>query len=172
MTMKLKLQGIQSEPAHKTIKVKVTAVSGTGVTFPVLVDFTPDGALWSSTVDFPGAVRGPNFYILVKGGKHVQKKVCDEEPTEQSVGIYSCQGANITIEDGKDFDFSGITLMAGDLPTQDGIVDSYDLSLVRNNLNKTDEDILSVADVNLNGRVDAQDYSLIIQTLSIRPDDQ
>lgn len=174
VNMKLKFQGILSEPSNKTMQVKVTAVAGYGTTYPSAATFTAQGAIWSGAVTFPNPRVGENtnFYMLVKGPKHVQKKICDEEPAEDSVGAYSCQNGEITLESGMTLDFSGITLMAGDLPTQDGIVDSYDLSLVRNNLNKTDEDILNVADVNLNGRVDAQDYSLIIQTLSIRPDDQ
>ena len=68
-------------------------------------------------------------------------------------------------------DFSGIILLAGDLPIQDGSVTAYDTSLVRNNLGKTDADAVSKADVNRDGKVDTQDYSLIIAALSVRNDE-
>ena len=69
------------------------------------------------------------------------------------------------------FDFTGIYLLVGDLPEQDGIVNSYDISLVRNLIGKTDVASLRQADLNLDGAVNAQDYSLVIAALSVRQDE-
>ena len=64
--------------------------------------------------------------------------------------------------------------MVGDLPQQDGLVNSYDISLVRNNIGVAGSQhpaVLALADLNLDGIVDSQDYSLVIAALSIRSDE-
>ena len=64
--------------------------------------------------------------------------------------------------------------MVGDLPQQDGVVNSYDISLARNNIGVAgsyDPAVLALADLNLDGIVDSQDYSLVIAALSIRADE-
>ena len=53
-------------------------------------------------------------------------------------------------------------LLAGDLEPQDGTVNSYDTALIYNNLGKQDSSTLQSADVNLDGVVDSQDYSLVL----------
>jgi hypothetical protein len=72
-------------------------------------------------------------------------------------------------------DFSRIYLLAGDMPVsggQDGVVDSLDTSYIRNNLGKTDSGVLAIADLNLDGKVDTQDWSLVIAALSVRADEE
>lgn len=176
LNMKLKFQGIVRKPsAGDQMITKVSVVNlGTGfksdtndVTFTV-----DDSGVWtgSTSFDTPG---GSGYYILVKGPKHVQKKVCDAAPTETVPGSYRCAGGNIALHSGdNDLDFSNIYQLVGDLPDQDGIVDSYDVSFLRLNLGNTDDKSLSVGDVNLDGRVDSQDYSLVIASLSIKKDEE
>jgi hypothetical protein len=62
-------------------------------------------------------------------------------------------------------------MMVGDLPDQNGVVDSYDTSYIKLNLGSTDARALQIADLNLDGIVDTQDYSLVIASLSIKYDD-
>jgi hypothetical protein len=72
-------------------------------------------------------------------------------------------------------DFSKIYLLGGDLPVnglQDGVVDSLDTSYIRNNLGKTDADVISIADINLDGRIDTQDWSAVIYALSVKTDEE
>lgn len=64
--------------------------------------------------------------------------------------------------------------MAGDLPIngkQDGVINTQDTAFVRNSLGKNDPTTLSIGDINLDNIVDTQDWSGILQTLSIKGDD-
>jgi hypothetical protein len=56
-------------------------------------------------------------------------------------------------------------MMAGDLPKQDGVVNSLDFKAVIARLGKLDFASLDTADINLDGSVNTQDFSLIFQTL-------
>ena len=69
-------------------------------------------------------------------------------------------------------DFSNIYELVGDLPDQDGVVDSYDISFIRLNLGKNEDAVQAIGDINLDGRVDTQDYSLVIASLSVKKDEE
>ena len=43
----------------------------------------------------------------------------------------------------------------------DGILNGYDLSLVRNNLNKNTPEAVALADLNYDGNVDKKDFEII-----------
>lgn len=173
---KLKFQGINKKPADKynSIPVKISAVDGTGVKIEGSGTFTADDAgVWTGKVSFKGLKTGTGFYFLVKGPKHIQKRICTLAPTEQYPGSYRCRGQErITLAADSVPDFSKIYLLTGDLPNQDGLVDSYDLSLIRNNIGKTDDNVIKLADLNFDGIVDTQDHSLIIAALSIAYDEE
>jgi len=105
----------------------------------------------------------------VKGPFQVQKKICNKTPTETDGGTYRCAKGTITLKAGEnDINLSGITLLSGDLPVQDGTINAYDTSMIRNNLGSDN----SNCDVNRDGKCDTQDYSLLISTLSIKNDEQ
>lgn len=174
LNLKLKFQGILKKPAdqYNSMIVRVTAEDtknnksvGTGT-------FTAgDNGIWSGSVSI-NAIAGDGFKIFIKGPKHVQKRVCVATPTETSPGTYHCENGAITLTAGaNNLDFSGIYMLSGDLPVQDTVVDSYDTSLVFNNLGHTDSTSLGLADINLDGIVDTQDYSLVIAALSVRGDE-
>jgi len=177
LNLKLKFQGILRKPADdlNKISVKVTIVKNNNKQTLSNIIFTAnDSGIWTSntSIVFNKIPPDTGYYILVKGSKHIQKKICDNNPTETYPGTYHCNQGKITLKPGNNnLDFSKIILLAGDLPEQDGIVNSYDISLVRNNLGKTNTSVLSLADINLDGIVDTQDYSLIIAALSIRTDE-
>ena len=176
LNLKLKFQGINKLPAtgenSMTVKVKVqkngeaTSIDGTGT-------FVADAAgIWSGTVGVNIPTISGKYKIMVKGPQHIQKKICDSTPTETTgAGLYRCSSGNVTLVAGdNNLDFSGILLLAGDLD-QNGIVDSVDFGLVKNNLGKTDTETLAKADINRDGKVDTQDFSLIIAALGIRTDE-
>jgi hypothetical protein len=112
----------------------------------------------------------------VKGPKHLQKKICDAAPSETSGGTYHCGEGKINLKAGdNDLNLSGILMLVGDLPengTQNGIIDSYDTSYVRQHLQSTKADELAIADVNYDGVIDGQDYSLVLASLSIKYDEE
>ena len=134
---------------------------------------TPDDqGVWSGSATFDIDVSA-KYTLYAKGQYQVQKKICDATPTETAGGTYRCATGNISLVAGdNNLDFSGIILLSGDLPDQDGTINAYDTSLIRNNLGKTDADILSKCDVNLDGKCDTQDYSLLISTLSVKNDEE
>ncbi len=175
--LKVKFQGALKKPqeVYNNMSVKVMTVSATGEESEAKASFTSDDqGFWSGSPSLP--IRsGSGYSIYIKGPNHLQKRICDQNPTESVAGKYSCTTGGITLaaQGDNSFNFSNIYLLVGDLPTQDGIVNSYDISLVRNNLGKNDIETLKKADLNLDGIVDSQDYSLVIAALGIqREDDQ
>ena len=190
LNLKLKFQGVMREPSNanqRTMKVRIK-VAGDNLSSPVSVnaDFTltnnrnsdTDALIWNGTVNLPAQViPGRKYYLLIKGPKHIQKKICDNTPSETTAGSYRCQGGRtITFSSGQNnLDFSKIYLLAGDLPVngpQDGVVDSLDTSYIRNNLGKTDPTVVSIADLNLDGKVDTQDWSMVLYALSVKTDEE
>jgi|GEM_PF-891465 len=182
LNLKIKFQGITQKPPdqYNSLAVKVTAVSSSGSKTVASGNFSARDidankkGIWEGTVSFNLAAG--SYRLLVKGPKHIQKKICHSNPTEPpgGHGTYTCgDTAQINISNGvNNLDLSGIYLLVGDLPNQDGVVNSYDLALVRNNLGKTDAEALRLADLNLDGRVNTQDYSLIMAALAIRADEE
>lgn len=175
LNLKLKLQGILSKPQGNNlsipIKVTIVSASGTKTELPGTATYVDPEAIWTANIP-ANQPAGSKYKVFVKGPKHVQKRICDNTPTETFPGSYHCDIGNITLQAGTNtLDFSGIYMLVGDLPKQDGVVNSYDISLVRNNIGSKDPAVLGLADLNLDGIVDSQDYSLVIAALSIRSDE-
>lgn len=174
LKVKLKIQGITSKPApaldQLTIKFRIYDENTEKYTDNDGSKFTAnDAGIWSGDVDFNNIVPSHKYVLYVKGPFQVQKKVCDEIPKETDGGTYRCTRGVVALKAGiNDLDLTGIILLSGDLPTQDGTINAYDTSLIRNNVGK-DED---KCDVNRDGKCDTQDYSLLISTLSIKNDEQ
>lgn len=179
LNLKLKFQGITQKPQdqYNRMKVKITAVSsssqGNREADFVARDISDNKkGIWEGTVSL-NLIPGNGYKLLIKGPKHIQKKICVNNPSETHPGTYTCSDGRITLNSGtNNLDLSNIYLSVGDLPPQDGFVNSYDLALVRNNLGKTDAEALRLADLNLDGRVNTQDYSLIMEALAVRSDEQ
>lgn len=175
LELKLRFQGITKKPdgQYNSLHVKVKLVDKRGTEYAGEGDFAAnDAGVWSGSVG-TAAPEGGIYTLFIKGPKHIQKKVCEAAPTEQYPGSYRCSNGAIAVKDGANsFDLSGVTLLVGDLPEQNGVVNSYDTSLVINNFGSHESDVLKKADVNMDGVVDTQDYSLIIAALSIRYDEQ
>lgn len=176
LNLKLKFQGIVKKPINNSMKVKVAFIDNSGTKKEAFGDFVADdNGIWSGTTTIGNTVidQTKKYSLLIKGPRHVQKKVCDILPAESSFGAYRCSLSNISLLSGSNtFNFSNILLLTGDLPPQDGVVNSYDLSFIRNNLHKETADSLQKADLNQDGRIDVQDWSLIIASLSIKLDDE
>ena len=179
LNMKLKYQGIGKKPATSSIPVKVKVIGG-AITTPIekIGTFTADDSgIWSGAIGFDTTTSTAKYTVYIKGPKHLQKKICDAIPSESSPGIYRCGDGNITLAAGNNaLDFSKILLLSGDIygpdKNQDGLVNSIDISFIRNNLNKADAAILAFCDINLDGKCDTQDYSLVINALLIKTDEQ
>ena len=182
LNIKLKFQGITGSlaDAYKTMPVKITLKTRDKIVTTESASFNVDvNGIWSGTtnVDLPSGT-GSVYSIFIKGPMHIQKKICTNIPIETSPGTYSCGIGTISLSEGENnLDFSGIMMMAGDLPLpqtggQDGIADAADIGYIINNLGKVDADVVSIGDLNRNGGIDAADFSIEQYALSLHPDEQ
>lgn len=181
ITLKLKFQGIGGKPADARNSMNVKFTLGGADLATQLVKsgtFTSDAnGVWTGKVGFDlTAPAGKKYTLYIKGPKHVQKKICDVAPTENAAGTYRCSNSNVTLAVGENtLDISKVLLLSGDVygpnKVQDGVVNAVDISYIKNNLGKTDAGILGICDINLDGKCDTQDYSLIISALSIKSDE-
>ncbi len=181
LKISLRFQGLNSTSSKKFLseKTRVTLVHTPSNTVfePKTVDFRIVDALrWEGEARFAGVASGSGYLVAIKGPQHVQRLICDDQPAETSGsigGLYKCerdgddhQIGGITLGRGANIlDFDGITQFAGDLPEQDGVIDSLDLANVRQSLGSTESDALEMADLNLDGVVNTADFSLVIQGL-------
>lgn len=173
LNMKLKFQGIVSKPADAlnklSVQVKLRNETTNQETAYNTAAFTSDAnGIWSGSTGFNVDVNA-KYVMYVKGPYHIQKKFCDAVPTESAGGTYHCSTGNITLKSGdNNLDLSGVILLSGDLPAQDGSITAYDTSLIYNNLGKNNDS----CDVNRDGICNTQDYSLVVASLSIKNDEQ
>lgn len=182
LNLSLKFQGILRKPMSDLNSMEVAVkLAKEGQRSSTIIPsqtgtFTVDDnevGIWHGTVIFPDLTEG-NYKVYIKGPRHIQKKICEDNPQDMgAVGSYYCKiGESISLVSlprENDLDFSGIYLLSGDLPEQNGIVDSYDISYLRNNLGKIGD---SICDINLDAVCDSQDYSLLIQALSVKYDEE
>jgi len=179
LNLKLKLQGVTTKPkVADAIKVKVKLGGGgmAAATDYQTVDFNvgADG-VWSGTAGF-NVPPGNTYKVYIKGPKHLQKKVCDTSPSESAGGTYHCGDGKVSIVAGDNtLDFSKILMLVGDLPengNQNGVVDAYDTGYIRQHLQSSKPDELKIGDLNYDGNIDGQDFSLVLASLSIKYDEE
>jgi len=175
LKMKLKLQGFVPK-AGKTVSVKVK-LGGGGLITPtayqtVLFSSGQDG-VWTGAANFD-IPAGENYYVLIKGGKHIQRKICDLNPTETGVKPYHCSAEKLNLVAGENnIDLTGILQFTGDLNLstgQDGGVNSADFSLINKAINSKipiDAATIEQGDVNFDGGIDSQDFSLMNKTMEL-----
>jgi hypothetical protein len=189
LELKLSFQGITADfppeaLTNDTLNVKVSIIDDTQNYIPVnnetVTVYADESRIWTGQItitNIPLAELNQNkFYMLIKGPKHIQKKICDSAPAEGESGYYSCQFGNIAFQQGLNtFDFTGIRLLAGDLPingTQDGNINAEDVAMIYNNFLSTDPSVLAVADLDLNGIIEMHDWSLMIESLEVKYDEK
>jgi hypothetical protein len=180
LDLKIKLQGIAKKPKKAdaiNVQVKLAGGGLAQATAYKTVSFTVnDAGEWSGKADFDSIPTGGGYRVYIKGPKHIAKKICDSAPTETKGGAYHCGDGKITLKAGTNsLDFSKIIQLGGDLPEggkQNGIIDAYDTTFVRTNLGSVDAAKTAIGDINLDGGIDTQDYSIILQSLSIKFDEE
>ncbi|MCX6732460.1 MAG: hypothetical protein NTV98_02880, partial [Candidatus Roizmanbacteria bacterium] len=180
LNLKIKLQGVAKKPAKAdpiTVQVKLAGTNLTTAQTKSIPFTVNDAGEWTGKADFDGVPTGGGYMVYIKGPKHVQKKVCDMVPTETKGGTYHCSDGAIVLQAGENtLDFTKILQMGGDLPEaggkQNGIIDAYDTTFIRTNLGTTDAAKIAIGDLNYDGGIDSQDYSMILQSLSIKFDEE
>ncbi len=184
INLNLKFQGITAQPAgNPAMRVNVKIVSASnGKSFARQVDFKSDASgnwIGSTAIDLDPTTDPPStrYSVYVKGPKHLKKRICVSVPTESVPGTYSCAGDRIQLTPGETnlIDARGIYQLAGDLPVnnglQNGLIDSSDTSYIRIHFGESDPAVLQIADLNLDGAVTTQDFSLVISALGVKYDD-
>jgi hypothetical protein len=174
LTFTIRFQGVTKTPkeGQRDQKVRITLDDGASqsahmVTFKAQTDGTFKGTL-TKVVD-----TSAKYAFLIKGPKHLTKRICVSNPTEQFGGQYHCAGnGSITLKKGaNEINFSKVLLLAGDLPEQNGIIDSVDLAFIRQNFRTTDAEKLTRGDLNMDGIIDSQDFALVIAALGFKYDE-
>ncbi len=170
-------QGITDDPKDGTTKmqVDVSIKSTDGKVFMnKKQQFDAQGSgVWNSVVDFKQVDISKQYVILIKGPKHLKKRFCDRDVSETTPGTYNCSLGAISFNEGDNiFDFTNIVLLAGDIPSQNGIIDAVDITFIRQNFGKTDKATREKGDLNLDGIVDTQDYALILAALRFKYDEE
>jgi hypothetical protein len=174
LKMKFKIQGVSTLPRIRdSLNFNIAIMQDRSEVREEIVPFTvqPDGTYIGDKV-FEGIDISKKYSLAVKGAKHLNKVVCQNNPSESFPGGYQCSASNIQFVTGdNDIDFSGIYLLAGDIPQQNGIVDSVDISFIRQNFGNTSPDNLRRGDLNFDGIIDTQDYVLIMTALAFKFDE-
>lgn len=174
VAIRLRYQGITEKPkTQSAISTRVRLLEGANVIDNRQVSFEPqDDGTYLGTVMYDNVSEGSSYSLLIKGAKHIQKRVCKTVPTETIPGNYRCDVGEIKLKEGNNIlNFSGIMMLSGDIPLQNGIVDAVDIGYVRNNIGSKEPEALSRGDLNFDGIVDSQDYTLIIGALSFKYDE-
>ena len=88
----------------------------------------------------------------------------------------SCGTGSLSLKEGNNtVDMSKILLMAGDLPesgAQNGIVESYDTAFIRQHIQSQKAEDLAIADLNYDGVIDSQDFSLVLTSILVKYDEE
>lgn len=152
LNIKLIFQGITKLPKQGLNKLttQITLEDNGSTSVEKTADFTSDNiGVWRGSVQFsPLVAAGKTFTVFTKGPKHL---------TQTFTNVTLVQGNN-------NLDLKGKIQLAGDLDRNDEL-NSVDLAFVYNNLDKSTTDAVTKADVNLDGVVNAVDFSLLIEAL-------
>lgn len=178
LNLKLKFQGIESKPAdpYNSYMVKCGIACGGPIT-PVeqTAEFKAnEKGIWNGTLVYSGVQPGSCNKIFCKGPKQMQKRVCNNVPTETFPGSYNpnCDKERIILTNGENnLDFTGIYMLVGDLPAQDGIANSADMARVIKFFDQSTPEAIKAADLNGDGAVNAYDYSYMAGAFAHHLDD-
>ena len=170
--LKVKLAGIEEKRADQSLRVVKIGKENTILQELEGVSLTSDnqGIYESPLLTLSSAITaGSNYYLLVKGPKHLQVRFC-----QNSNQIRPCSTGNITLNNGENIlNFTGYPLPGGDLPPQDGVVNAIDAVVLTNCLaTPASEECLNKADLNLDGAINTLDINIMNKTIYTRWEDE
>lgn len=177
--MSLMFHGITKKPVDtlNKMKVKVILVDPRATTSKrsamAYGDFVANNSgVWTGSITFTNVLLGDGYYLLVKGPKHLQKRICSPSDVVADIDGAGCNGTFALTQTSMTIDLSKNSLAVGDLPTQDSVANVKDLGVVKTAFGKVDWSSLNSYDLNLDGFINSLDYSLIIQTMLGNSNDQ
>ncbi len=166
VTVRTKLYGISTP--NQRVKAVAVAVGRVGdqhfETLPseFVLQENSDGT-FSGDVAFPNFRDGTKFSLMIKADTFLQRRICNSDAGEITLGQYRCIEPSLTIRAGQknSFDFSKMSLIPGDLGAIDGVLNGYDLNLLRSNLGKNTPEAVGQADLNRDGTLDNKDFEIL-----------
>jgi len=173
----LRFQGISQAPSAaycQNKKIKVTVSGGALSQAKTYSDVTVSSngqRIYSGTLALQGVPPGNTYKIAIKGPQHVQRTFCTLEPQDVT-SYYRCpSNTGITLQAGdNEADFRNVLQYVGDFPLQDGVLNQQDVQFLRSRVLSSLEN--QAADVNCDGVVNGNDYSLLIESMKIKYDDE
>lgn len=158
----LRAYGITAKGPALPIKLRLKdAVSGISQDYSMTLT-AKDNGIYSTDNWFSltGTRARRSYSILIKGPKHLAR-VMEANRVLQ-----------VADNNENRFDWTDKPLRAGDVPnpnqnnTQDGVANAIDASLILERLERCDSDASRVGDLNFDGCVNLNDYSLFLATLA------
>ncbi len=176
LNMKVRFQGIQTAPReqYRKLNARVTLKGGGQEVKTETIEFTAqEDGTWNGSMGVDGINSTTKYEVIIKGSKHLAKKICTNSPSEQLGGTYRCDEPAMNLQEGNnDLNFTGIILLGGDLPQQDGLINALDFAFIRQNLGSQDPQNLIRGDLNLDGIIDTQDHTIIKTALDFKYDEE
>lgn len=167
LQFKIKFYGIYEKKPNQKVKVKIGKNNTVFQEYSQLEVTADDEGVYQlvQPLVLPANITpGENYFILIKGEKHLQSKFCLNSGQNRP-----CRQEKITLSEGiNNLDFSNYPLLGGDLPPQDGVVNALDAVNLADCLNKTDNACLTKADLNLDGIVNSLDINIMNNTIYTR----
>jgi len=176
LDVSLRLQGIVAKPvaAGSGILMKISLISeDKAKSYEQDVLFqSSDSGVFTGKMILKSADTSPLYKLLIKGPKHLQKRICEVHPKEAVGGTYNCTKANIQLKKGNNnIQLEDIVILAGDIPNQDSVINAQDIVFIRQSLGSKNVSDINRGDLNFDGIIDSQDYSMILNALSFKYDD-
>jgi hypothetical protein len=121
--------------------------------------------MWEGSLKLP-LQKNVGYKFSLNINRHISTMICDATPTEEEPGSYFCENRGVSITEFPfTLDTTNILVLTGDLPEQNGIIDSEDITKVKTFIGRSDVDANYHADLNYDGIVDTQDHGLVITAL-------
>jgi len=172
LTLNIKFFRVDKKPAttsgtldyqHQKVKVIITGTDRQDIKYQndaVIFTAQDNGVFINETPIAAAQVTAGDYKIFIKGPRHLQKRFVKQLTA----------GAQT-------IDLTQVPLPGGDLAhpgsnnAQDGEVNSLDFTYVADHFDSSDENVLEIADMNLDGVINPFETSIIVETLSKKLDE-
>ncbi len=160
VNLSVRFQGITKKPVAaycQSKKVKVT-IKGSSLSQPkVLNDIVVTAnnqGIYTGSFSLTDIQAGNNYTMAIKGPQHLQR-------------VFA--GANFQLGENT-ANLTSTPLFVGDFPLQNGVLNQQDVQFLKSRVLSSLEN--QAADVNCDGVVNGNDYSLLIESMKIKYDDE
>jgi len=167
---RVKFEGVYDKKGNQNVRLKIGKDQAILQELSdVILTSDDQGVYESPLLTLSSAVTsGSNYYILIKGPKHLQVKFCQNSGQSRP-----CTNGMISLNNGENIlDFTGYPLPGGDLPPQDGIVNAMDAVAMVNCLFDSSSQCINKADLNFDGAVNTMDINIMNNTIYSRWEDE